>query len=430
MRAGHIGAAAKRLGLSMFGAPDSSSSSRVFCGLENRGDRLVYKSMLKLVPVTLALLLAVTAQSLAQTPKSVRWSGEHQLSNYDCKSDYADELVIVGTVTIRHPDDNDPTSPSPVISIACDKLTFEGNSILQIASSIDVKVRVRASGTIEVLSIRGIPGQDAIRTPQIWKQTKARRGDDIPGEGPGGGDAADCLNFGGGADPGHEGGHGGRGDDGFKTTPQGANGSPGGNGASVRFIVGEFAPGATIHVVSKGGKGGPGGLGGRGQDGGDGGKGGKGGKGGSGNNCHDPERGGQGGVGGDGGNGANGGRGGDGGAGGNGGNVTVALRDGGAMSSEPPNLVVDGGGGGAPGSGGEPGKGGLHGGGGDGGTGGNGDIFHGGGSGGLAGPPGKDGKDGDPGPDGVPGAHGKAGVIGPSQWGIISLPEFKTLTGT
>lgn len=387
-------------------------------------------NVLKLTPITLALLLGFTAQSLAQAPKSIRWSGEHQLRSYDCKSERADEVIISGTVILRHPEDNDPLGPSPIMSIACDKITFEKDSILQIASSVDVIIRVRAAGPIEILSVRGVPARATPATPQIWKQTKARPGDNIQGAGPGGSDGEECQNFGGGADPGGEGARGGRGADGDKNTPKGADGLPGGNGASVRFIVGEFAPGATIHIVSTGGQGGPGGLGGRGQDGGNGGKGQKGGTGGSGRGCHSPERGGPGGVGGDGGDGANGGRGGDGGPGGNGGNVTVALKDGGAMSSEPPNLLVDGGGGGAPGSGGEPGKGGLHGSGGDGGDGGNGDIFHGPGDAGLQGRIGKDGKDGDPGPDGVPGAHGRAGVIGPSQWGIISLPDFKTLVGS
>jgi hypothetical protein len=380
-----------------------------------------------------AFLSFSIAAQIAQA-QVIAWTGQVTVESglFDCAAVGAQEIVVQGDVNLRHPRDVDVFGPGETIRVRCERLVFRPGSSLTSVSSLEMRISGAVSGPVQIRGERGAAGANADPTPDIWASRTGARGND----GRSGSNGRNALSsswdypLGRNADSGGSGDNGGRGADGARGST-GAHGSHGANGNHIRIFAGDFGPGTTVSITTRGGAGGLGGRGGRGENGGDGGTGGAGGEGGDG----DPPnrkgaRGGNGGNGGDGGRGGNGGQGGDGGNGGRGGDVIVGLRDGGAPPAEAPTIDVEGGRGGDPGRGGEQGTGGFGGQPGPGGDGGDGDRFVwgiGGGAGGRAGAPGRRGQDGLPGPMGTPGKDGERGRIGDGRWGVLPTELFRTL---
>lgn len=299
----------------------------------------------------------------------VVWTGEITLRGFDCRREHRDGIIVRGAVTLMHPDDSLAEGSIKQVVVVCSALAFDPGSEIRSISSLDIRIDGTSTGAIKLVNTRGVNGNAAAQTPDIWATVKMAKGESGR-SGADGRDASGCV----GMDDhlSENGGNGGRGGDGISgqlyAAAKGASGQKGGTSGDVVFISRFLAAGTTVEISAIGGDGGAGGLGGRGADGGDGGDGGKGGRGGFANSCHTASGGGNGGYGGNGGDGGGGGQGGNGGDGGNGGNVIVAIMEGSA--SEAPKILNHGGAGGSPGKGGEPGVGGDRGHGGVGGSGG------------------------------------------------------------
>jgi hypothetical protein len=313
--------------------------------------------MNKRLGLLVCLLSAVPTISLAQT---VTWSGQVQTDGYECKLASTTEIIVSGSATLIHPMDKDLHANPRNITVDCEKLTFKPGASLNSASNLDIRIDGVAAGPVRIISTRGVKGDDAKLTPEIWGVKKMMNGGPV-GKGKTG-DDANCNFFNSHTSEG--GWTGPRGNDGetglHYTAPKGESGAPGASSANVVLLSRSFAPETTIEVSAIGGDGGAGGRGGRGADGGDAGNGGTGGRGGNGCETRDGSNGGGGGRGGNGGDGGNGGLGGDGGDGGNGGSVTVGLLEG-AGPAPTPKITNRGGIGGDPGLGGEHGEGGKKG---------------------------------------------------------------------
>ncbi len=374
-----------------------------------------------------SLMVFLLSTSAAWAQSSVVWTADIEISTFSCSEEGIEKITVEGEATLVHPEATAMYEEPMTIKLDCPILEFNEGAILRTRSHLDVLVTGRIQGPVVIQSTRGQAGADAewIDGEGIWAYWEEKSVPDPRTETGGKGqDGAPCENFGGGSSPGGPGPIGRTGAPG-ETGKKGPDGRAGDNGSNIRLIVNEFSPGATVKVTTNGGRGGAGGLGGVGERGGIGGKGGPGGPGGNGGRCHSSSKGGQGGQGGTGGRGGDGGPGGDGGDGGNGGRITVALKEGGNPTEALPDLTASLGSGGAPGAGGEPGQGGPGGPGGNGGRGGDGKWFNKDAQNGLAGIVGDPGEPGNPGPPGNPGRDGLKGVIGPQQWGTITLDQFE-----
>lgn len=387
--------------------------------------------------VVLYIFVANSFFAQSANADSIVWTGNLQFSDYSCSALNKDEIVVRGAVTVVNPVDIDPHKPPAKVSILCDKFTFEKDASLSSISSMDIRISKVTSGPVKLVSLRGVKGDDAKDTPEIWGVVKMKHGGPV-GRGANGDDAQCKIGDSHDSSSGKKGPRGNDGEDGRQiVAPKGASGLAGGTASDIVFLTASFAPGSSVEVTAVGGGGGSGNRGGRGADGGDASDGGIGGKGG--NSCstagidtHSASDGGPGGDGGNGGHGGNGGPGGDGGPGGNGGSVTIGLLEG--NGSVPTPVISNGGGiGGDPGVGGERGEGGKRGEGAVGGCGGSGysgPLGIGGTPGGHcagAGQPGKNGDPGDPGPIGQKGKDGDPGHIGPGFAGTLPKAVWQTL---
>lgn len=342
---------------------------------------------------------------------SAIWNdGEMSFVEFNCEEQDVSEIIVSGIVTISRSDDVDFRKPPRTIKISCPRIEFRQGAELRTPNELLVAVDTLAGDLIVFRSTRGLSGEDALPTPQLWQQLIAPDGvHGINGNPNGAKTSGGALGV---CRDGRDGGHGARGTNGHNGQhgQKGASGNVGYSGARITIGVGEFETGEeTLEIYSRGGQGGSGGKGGRGQDGGRGGDGGHAGRGGDAECFHRGANGGNGGDGGDGGRGGNGGPGGDGGNGGSGGDITFGLVEGGQRPKQF-GLYTEGGAGGLPGLGGDLGLGGDYGIGGRRGDKGKGWFED--GSSGNDGQDGQRGQNGEQGPLGEPGLKGPDGAQG------------------
>lgn len=365
------------------------------------------------------LVAAEEGNSLSGDTLWVAERSPYKFAAFDCARQVAtpSRIVVRGVVELHHPDDKSDSRVAPEITVRCDQVFFEPGSKLLTRAGLRIRAEQTLGGSIVIESNRGAKGADASEG-SVMAYGPAENG----GPGSSGANGEDARVDFAGIHPSSAGQPGGRGNDGTpgRIGVAGSNGVGGSDGSAISLLAVSFAPGTTIHLMSRGGDGGKGAPGGPGQPGGNGGDGGPGGRGGRANEFRVGSPGGHGGDGGAGGAGGSGGKGGDGGSGGQGGNLTVLLlvKDPTTAGAPPAEVEFhnEGGRGGDPGLGGSSGPGGRGGGAGVGGSGGQqgyawaGTISLGAGASGQSGAAGQSGQAGALGLYGRDGAAGRRGT--------------------
>ena len=322
------------------------------------------RSIFTLVAVA-GWLCSGSSPTLAQNVvASISWGPEnspYSFSEFDCKKNNIDTLLITGTIEFKHPDDTPDRASAPEMLLHCDNIIFGADSKITTRAGLRITAEREISGAATIVSNRAVAGADGALDPTLYAvRTKPPRpkGDD----GGNGDNASDDPFHGHGSGEGVRGANGVRGADGA-VGGDGSDGRPASRPARIILYARNYAPGTVVNLTSPGASGGKGQPGGLGETAGRGGDGGHGGVGGNATAFKSASRGGDGGNGGDGGTGGTGGIGGNGGDASNGGDlyILVIVSDPAHPGNQPAQRIWsnDGGLGGAPGIGGTGGGGGL-----------------------------------------------------------------------